>query len=65
VRCGPFPSFAGEVAAVGALGVDVDKLVVVVEGGEREDGSDGIGGIEVMTWQTRGPASVAKNLTNC
>jgi hypothetical protein len=38
VRCGPFPLFAGEVAVVGALGVCVDKEVVVVEGGEREDG---------------------------
>ena len=27
---------------MGALGVDVDKLVVVVEGGEREDGSGSI-----------------------
>jgi hypothetical protein len=33
-----FHLFSGEVVIRGALGVRVDKEVVVVEGGEREDG---------------------------
>jgi hypothetical protein len=47
VRCGPFPSFSGEVAIGGALGVRVDKEVVVVEGGEREDGGVGVDSVVV------------------
>ena len=40
LRCGQFKSLAGKVEVVGALGVGVNQVVVVVEGGERED-SDG------------------------
>jgi len=47
VWCGPFPSFAGKVAVVGALGVCADKEVVVVEGGEREDGSIGVNSVVI------------------
>ena len=38
--CGWFKSLAGKVDTVGAFGVGVNQVVVVVEGGERED-SDG------------------------
>ena len=48
MRCGPFPSFSGKVAVGGALGVCVDKEVVVVEGGEREDSGVGIDSVVVV-----------------
>jgi hypothetical protein len=41
MRCGPSLSFASE---LGALGVGVDKVVVVLEGRQREGG----GGIEAV-----------------
>jgi hypothetical protein len=42
LRCGRFPSLAGKVAVVGALDVGVNQVVVVVEGGEREDGGGSV-----------------------
>jgi hypothetical protein len=50
VRCGLSLSFAGE---VGALGVGVDKVVVVVEGRQRAREDGGGGGIEAVVVDDR------------